>query len=221
MLVAILIIVVVIAAVILLGQKKKPSTPVAPTPTPGPGKRPAPNYGKPITLDAPRYGKGQRIVVNALPETHGCEAGVGYAAQTQGIFDNGSGPYRWRVDAYAKRTGVRMPVYQWLGQFAGVEVTGKILPQGEMVCFYCFGKRPWSSMGTLGPCNEYTPLPEYVEEGESKTTVKACGTCPTPSPTPSPTFPVETICVDVIVWNADDQFAEYHYEVLAETKSCS
>ncbi len=222
MTVAILIIVCVIAAVIIMG-KKKTSPQVTPTPTPAPGKRPAPFYGKPITLDAPRYGRGQRIVLNAMPETHGCDAGVGYAAQTQGIFDNGSGPYRWRVDVHAKRTGVKMPIYQWLGQLAGVEVTGQILAQSEMVCFYCFGKRPWSSLGTLGSCNEFTPLPEYLAEGEAKTTVKACATCPTPSPAPttSPTLPAELLAVDVTVWNADDVSAEYHYEVLAETRNCS
>lgn len=221
--VVIVVIAAVIAVALIMGKKRPSGTSTTTPPISTPGKRPAPEFGKPISLDHPRYGKGQRIVVSALPETHGCDGAVGYAAQTQGIFDNGSGPYTWRLRVRSRKSGTVMPVYEWNGQFAELEKTDQIVPQATVLCFYVFGKRPWKSLGTAGACNEFTPLPGYEDVGESKTTAKACPTCPggSGSTTTDPEFPSELIVVEVTVWNADGVAEVYKYEIVGETTSCS
>jgi hypothetical protein len=223
-----------------LGSKKQPSTPAQPgDPTPTPAvKRPAPAYLGALQLKWRWYGFGQRIIVGLNREDHACSAG-GVVKQTDGIVDNGSGPYDVAMEATDTSTGKTMPVYT-LGAdgYAGDEVTGtwvRVLQGIDALVFYALGRRPWEKVGALVNCDEFVPLTEYADKlpatsklarskaAASKATATKCGCGSGGGSTVSqPARPTTTVEVKVWIRNADGVVSEPNvFNLTVETSSCT
>jgi hypothetical protein len=116
-------------------------------------KRPAPKwYGFLWIKDA--FDEGERIIL-ALWVNKPTDLGTaGPCAVQRGLVDNGTGPYKVRVEALRGSDGARVPVY---AGDTGPRCDGEWIDPGEIVV-YANGVRPYGAIGSLTGCNKFVPL---------------------------------------------------------------
>lgn len=227
--IAVLVLVAVIALIVLmnLGKKPTPVTPTPATPTVPAGPRPAPKFLG-FLLTKSWYGFGEQLILNTMPEVHGCDQGTGAPTVRTGIEDNGSGPYSVRLRAYVKDTGVEMPIYTTASDHVAYqECAGKWMPSG-MFKVYLLGKCPYIN-GALSNCNEFIPLDEYnltTKGAKAKTAApRACGNGGSGdggSSVTYPTKPTTVVRIQLMIRNADGVIGDPHtFDLTVETRSCS
>jgi len=197
---------VAVGLIVLLGRKDaKPQPQPVPQPVPGPAPLPAPPKVMGFLFLKDVYQEGEPMTVNTVEECHG--DGAGCSAQSHGIVDNGTGPYKVKMRAMRADTGAAMPVYVHDG---GPRVDGNWVDSG-FFDIYLLSKRPYNQIGTGMPCNEFIPRVEG----------KACDTVPTPAPAPVPGKNIGVVIECAVMNAAGATAAAYRQTVQVQQSVCS
>ncbi len=191
--------VVAVGLIVLLGRKD-----TKPTPTPQPTPEPAPLPAAPKFLGflflKDVYDEGERLTLNTGEECHG--VGPNCNAQSHGIVDNGTGPYKVKIRAMRADNGEGMPVYGYDG---GPRVDGNWVDSG-FFDIYLLAKRPYGQIGTGMPCNEFIP--------------RDCDPAPVPAPAPAPARSVGVVVECVVMNAAGMTSAAYRQTVKVQLSAC-